>query len=180
MSEQKPIPYQDITYRIIGAAMQVHNKLGPGHKEKVYQRDLTAEMREAGLKVEEEYPFALIREDGKLLGYLILDHLVEDVIVVEDKAISHLLTNEEVAQVIAYLAATVLPVGLLLNFGRKSLERKRILPPAKLAGWEERIIRYLWRPDDPEAARQTLRPTRHRAKRNHRADELAICQGKIR
>ncbi|MFQ5342490.1 MAG: phosphoribosyl-ATP diphosphatase [Anaerolineae bacterium] len=168
MSKQKPIPHQDITYRIIGAAMQVHNRIGPGHKEKVYQRDLTAEMRDGGLKVEEEYPFALIREDGKLLGYLILDHLVEDVIIVEDKALSHLLTKEEVAQVITYLAATTLPVGLLLNFGRKSLERKRILPPAKLAGWEKRIIRYLWRPDDPEAA------AKHFARRGIEPKEIIV------
>ncbi len=58
MSKQKPIPHQDITHRIIGAAMRVHNRLGPGHKEAVYQRDMTAEMRAVGLTVREEYPFA--------------------------------------------------------------------------------------------------------------------------
>jgi len=152
MANEKTIPHQDITYEIIGAAMQVHNQLGPGHKEAVYQRSLTAEMRNRGLDVKEEHPFALVREDGTLLGYLIVDHLVEDAVIVEDKALSHLLTDEEVAQVICYLAATTLPVGLLLNFGRKKLEFRRILPPTKLSGWENRILRYLWRPEDPEAA----------------------------
>ena len=64
----------------------------------------------------------------------------------QEKAFSHLLTNEEIAQVITYLAATGLPVGLLINFGRKRLEFKRILPPKKLEGWQNRIQRYLWKP----------------------------------
>lgn len=148
--------------------MRVHNKLGPGHKEKVHQRALTNEIAADGLKVVEEYPFILIREDGKLLGYLVLDHLVEDVVIVEDKSFSHLLTDEEIAQVITYQAATTLPVGLLLNFGRKKLEYKRILPPEKLAGWENRIIRYLWRPDDPEAA------ARHFTRRGIEPKEIIV------
>jgi len=58
----------------------------------------------------------------------------------------HLLTNEEVAQVITYLAATNLPVGLLLNFGPKSMQPKRILRPRKLDDWQQRIAPCLWRP----------------------------------
>jgi hypothetical protein len=56
-----------------------------------------------------------------------------------------MLTNEDIAQVITYLAATSLPVGLLFNFGRRRLEYKRIFPPKKLEGWRDRIERYLWR-----------------------------------
>jgi GxxExxY protein len=141
------IPHQDVTYKIIGAAMRVHNRLTPGLRERHYQRDLTAEMREAGLTVSEEHHLELY-DDDRWLGRLYLDHLVEDCVVVEVKAFSHLLTNEEVAQVICYLAATGLKVGLLINFGRKRLEYRRILPPKKLEGWQGRIGRYLWRPDD--------------------------------
>jgi len=139
------IPYQDITYKIIGAGMRVHNRLGPGLREKHYQRDLTAEMRESGLKVYEEYRIEIYDGD-RWLGRLYLDHLVEDCVVVEVKALSHMLTNEEVAQLICYLAATGLKVGLLLNFGRRRLEYRRILAPKKLDGWQGRIRRYLWKP----------------------------------
>ena len=131
----KDAPYSDITYKIIGAAMEVHNKLGPGHKESVYQKALSAKMLEAGLSFEEEKPIEIFIDDVAV-GLLYLDHLVEGVVVVEEKAFSHLLTDEEVAQVITYLAATGLPVGLLLNFGRKRLEFKRIFPPKKLEGWQ--------------------------------------------
>jgi hypothetical protein len=62
-----------------------------------------------------------------------------------------MLTNGEVAQVICYLAATGLKVGLLINFGRKRLEYRRILPTRKLDGWQERIQRYLWNQKDLEA-----------------------------
>jgi GxxExxY protein len=145
MSLVKDAPHSDITYKIIGAAMEVHNKLGPGHKEIVYQKALSAKMLEADLSFEEEKSIEIFI-DGTSVGLLYLDHLVEGVVVVEEKAFSHLLTNEEIAQVITYLAATGLSVGLLLNFGRKRLEFKRIFPPKKLEGWRDRIKRYLWVP----------------------------------
>jgi len=76
------------------------------------------------------------------VGTWMVDHLVEKVVVVEEKALSHLLTADEVGQVITYLAATGLPVGLLINFGRTRLEYKRILPPKKLDGWQGRMGRF--------------------------------------
>jgi len=138
-------PYHKLCYDIIGAAMFVHNKQGPGHREKLYQRSLTAKLRNIGLKVEEEVRVEIDFE-GRPVGLLYLDHLVEDAVIVEDKAFSHMLTNEDIAQVITYLAATGLPVGLLFNFGRRRLEYKRIFPPKKLEGWRDRIERYVWRP----------------------------------
>ncbi|MBI1800216.1 MAG: GxxExxY protein [Chloroflexi bacterium] len=139
------IPHTALTRGIIGAAMRVHSRLGPGLKEQHYQRALTAEMRALGLTVEEEYHLEIY--DGDVwLGRLYLDHWVEGKVVVETEAFSHMLTNAEIAQVIGYLAATGAAVGLLLNFGRKSLEYQRILPPRKLDGWQQRIARFLWRP----------------------------------
>ncbi len=147
MALDPAIPYQEITYQIIGAAMRVHGKLGPGLKEELYHRALAIELRENGLDAREEYPLD-IHYGEEWLGKLYLDLLVNDSVIVEVKAIPHLLTNEETAQVICYLAATGLKVAPLINFGRKKLEYKRILPPRVVDGWQERIHRFLWRTTD--------------------------------
>lgn len=147
-------PYHELCYKIIGAAMDVHNRLGPGHKESVYQHGLTLRLREIGLTCIAEQPVEIFL-DGVSIGLLYVDHLVEDAVVVEEKALSHMLTNEEVAQVITYLAALKKPVGLLLNFGRRRLEYRRIFCPKKLKGWQDRIRRYLWNP--PHASAPLIR-----------------------
>jgi len=140
------ISHQDMTYRIIGAAMRVHRRTPRGLKEKHYQQALTAEMLKDGLVTPEEYHIEVY--DGEVwLGRLYLDHWVDECVVVEDKAVSHQMGDDEIAQVIAYLAATGAKVGLLLNFGRSRLEYKRILPPRSLQGWQTHIAKYLWRPD---------------------------------
>ncbi len=142
------IPHTDITYRIIGCAMRVHTRMGPGLKEVHYQRALTAEMRKEGLLVYEEYPVEVY--DGDVyVGWVSLDHFVEDCIVVEDEAFAHMLTDEQVAQVITYLSATKQRVGLLFNFGRRRLEYQRILPPKDVADWQTHIRRYLRRGQFP-------------------------------
>lgn len=146
MGLRKEAPHSDITYKIIGAAMAVHNGLGPGHKEIAYQKALSVKMLDAGLSFEEEKPIEVLL-DGTSVGLLYLDHLVENAVVVESKAFSHLLTAEEVAQVITYLVATELEVGLLFNLGRRRLEYKRIFPPKKRDDWKKRIERYIWKPD---------------------------------
>jgi len=138
-------PLEEVTYKIIGAAMSVHNALGPGLKESAYHRALSLELGNAGLSFEEEKPVEIFM-DGVSIGLLYLDHLVEDAVVVEEKAFSHLLTDEEAAQVITYLAATGLSVGILLNFGRRRLQNKRIFPPRSVSAWRDRISRYVWKP----------------------------------
>ena len=138
-------PHSNITYLIIGAAMNVHSKIGPGHKEAVYQKMLTDEMVSRGLSVEPELAVQIVVDD-KVYGLLYLDHLVNECVVVECKALAHLMTAQEIAQVITYLAATGLPVGLLLNFGRGRLQYKRIFRPKKLDDWKDYIAPYLWRP----------------------------------
>jgi len=136
---------EEITYKVIGAGMAVHNGLGLGLKEAMYHRALSLELERAGLSFEEEKPVEIFLE-GAAVGLLYVDHLVEASVVVEEKAFSHLLTDEEVAQVITYLAALNLPVGMLLNFGRSKLQYKRILAPRKLDAWQRRIARYVWTP----------------------------------
>ena len=138
-------PFQQLTYQIIGAAMTVHNKFGPGLKESVYHHALAVELRHAELGYEEERS-AEILLDGEWIGLLYLDLVVQESVVVEVKALPHMLTNEELAQVITYLGATGHRAGVLINFGRGRLEYRRVLPPRKLDAWRDRVRRYAWKP----------------------------------
>ena len=117
----------DLTYRIIGAAMTVHNQIGAGFKEEVYERALAAELDKQKIQVICQFPVDVMY-DGQCVALFYLDMFVEGQVVVEIKAFSHQLTNDELAQVINYLKATQAPVGLLFNFGRRKLEYRRVFP----------------------------------------------------
>lgn len=92
----------DVTYKIIGCAMAVHNELGPGLKEGFYQRALARKLDDSGLVHEEERAVEVLL-DGFPVGLLYLDHLVEESVIVEAKALKHRLTDDEIGQVITYL-----------------------------------------------------------------------------
>jgi GxxExxY protein len=117
----------DLTYRIIGAAMAVHNEIGYGFKEEVYEKALEVKLNQNGIHVERQYEVHVMYE-GEQVAIFYLDLLAEDKVVIEVKAFSHQLTNDELAQVINYLKATGAPVGLLFNFGRRKLEYRRVFP----------------------------------------------------
>ncbi len=117
----------DLTRRIIGAAMAVHNRLGPGYKEEIYEKALFNELQRQNIPAEMEYPLTVL-DEGQVVGIFFLDLFVEQQVVVEIKALAHQLTDDERAQVINYLKAAQAPVGLLFNFGRRSLEFRRIFP----------------------------------------------------
>jgi GxxExxY protein len=117
----------DLTYQIIGAAMAVHNRLGPGYKEEVYERDLAMELIDRGIAVQRQYKVEVVR-NGVVVALFIIDLFVASTVVVECKAFSHQLTNDELSQVINYLKATGSAVGLLFNFGRRQLEYRRVFP----------------------------------------------------
>ncbi len=157
MADKTSKPLEELTYKVIGCAMRVHNTLGPGLKEAAYQKALSLEMETAGLSFEPERAVEIF-VDGTSIGLLYLDHLVEEQVWVEEKAFSHLLTQEEIAQVITYLCATGLNVGLLLNFGRRRLEHKRIFPPQNVSRWRERINRYVWKPNDTVSVNPLAHP----------------------
>ena len=131
--------YNDLTYKIIGAAMEVHSYLGPGHNEEVYQKALECELTSCGIAFESQKPVQ-IDYKGAQVGLRYLDFVVEDKVIVEIKATSEL-TSLFVWQVLYYFAATDYQVALLINFGSKSLEYKRLLPNEKiLKHREERRI----------------------------------------
>jgi GxxExxY protein len=117
----------DLTYRIIGAAMAVHNSLGYGYKEEVYERALAVELSRLSIPAERQFPIE-IQHAGIPVAVFYLDIFVDQTVVVEVKAFPHQLTNDELGQVIGYLKATGAPIGLLLNFGRRRLEYRRVFP----------------------------------------------------
>jgi GxxExxY protein len=137
----------DLTYKITGCAMALHRRLGPGHREHIYQRFLQDQLSEAGMGFEPQKLYEVFDGPGKekLLGYYVPDFVVEDKVIVEIKAVQ-VLANIHLAQVIGYLAVSGCPTGLLINFGRGSLEHKRIFPPKSLQEHQANP-RWLFKPD---------------------------------
>jgi GxxExxY protein len=117
--------HAEITHKIIGAAMKVHSALGCGFQEVIYQRALVIEMQKWGLSFQRELEMQ-IYYDGVEIGTRRVDFLVEDKVMVELKALSRL-EDVHLAQAINYLEAYHLEIGLLLNFGAKSLEYRRLI-----------------------------------------------------
>jgi GxxExxY protein len=115
--------HQQLTEKVIGCAMAVHRTLGPGFLESVYQNALTHELRKAGLKVECERKVQ-VTYDGVIVGDFFCDLLIEGCELVENKAVQALIAAHEV-QLVNYLTATGIEIGLLLNFGAARLEFKR-------------------------------------------------------
>ena len=114
----------DLTYRIIGCAMKVHGVLGNGFQEVIYQRALAIELGDTAINFAREMEMPIFYK--KLhIGTRRVDFLVEDIIALELKAVKQL-ENVHLAQAINYLEAYDLEVGLLINFGAKSLEFKRV------------------------------------------------------
>jgi len=122
---EKDYKYSDITRRIIGAAMKVHSTLGNGFQEVIYQRALAIEMAKQGLSFQRELEMQIYYDEQEI-GTRRVDFLVEDKVMVELKALTKL-EDVHLAQAINYLEAYGLEVGLLLNFGAKSLEYKRVV-----------------------------------------------------
>ncbi|MDP1830512.1 MAG: GxxExxY protein [Geothrix sp.] len=113
----------ELSGRVIGAAMRVHSTLGPGFTEAVYQNALALEMALEGIPFEREVKLE-VRYRGELVGLYRADLLVAGVLILELKAVQTILPEHEV-QVVNYLAATGLEQGLLLNFGTRSLQVKK-------------------------------------------------------
>lgn len=117
--------YSDITSAIIGAAMEVHTLLGNGFQEVIYQRALEKELTLRNVTFQREFEMPIFYKQDQI-GTRRVDFLVEHVIALELKAITQL-EDVHLAQAINYLEAYNLELGLLVNFGAKSLQFKRIM-----------------------------------------------------
>jgi len=119
----------DITYKINGCAMKVHNTLGNGFQEVIYQRCLAIELERAGLSFVREQE-QTIYYDGIDVGTRRADFVVENKVVVEIKAVINL-ENVHLAQAKNYVVAYDFEIGLLINFGSTSLQYKKVFHPVK-------------------------------------------------
>ncbi len=117
----------ELTYTINGGAMKVHSTLGNGFQEVIYQRCLAIELERAGLSFLREQAHTIFY-DGIEVGKRRADFVVEDVVIVELKALIHL-EDVHLAQAKNYVVAYDKPIGLLINFGAKSLQFKKVYNP---------------------------------------------------
>jgi GxxExxY protein len=116
-------PKKETTEKIIKAAFAVHNKLGSGFVEKVYENALAHELKRKGLNVEQQKRMN-VKYGGEPVGEFIVDLLIDNSVIVELKAV-HALEKSFEDKLLHYLKVSDLPAGLLLNFGSSSVQIKR-------------------------------------------------------
>ena len=119
-------PFKKETYSIIGAAMEVHNQLGHGFLEEIYQEALEIELTESEIDFDREVPLTIKYKKTPLQKKYFADFICFGEIVIELKALSDLCSDHE-SQVLNYLKATNTRLGLLINFGKSRLQYKRII-----------------------------------------------------
>jgi GxxExxY protein len=116
--------HSEVTEKVIGAFFKVYNTLGYGFAEKVYENSLVIELKKSGLQVEQQKSITVYYEENNV-GEYFADILVNGVVILELKAVRHLLDEHE-AQLLNYLKATTVEVGLLVNFGPKAEHRRKV------------------------------------------------------
>ena len=122
--EEKRMRYEELTRAILGCSFEVINELGSGFLESVYEKALAIALKEKGFSVKIQYPIEVMFR-GQCVGEFFADLFVEEKVIVELKAVKAL-SVEHPAQVINYLKATGVEVGLLINFGKQKLEYRRL------------------------------------------------------
>ncbi|HET8714661.1 MAG TPA: GxxExxY protein [Holophagaceae bacterium] len=122
--ERAELLHAEITSKVLEASFEVINELGAGFLESVYEKAMILALRGKGIKVEAQVPLD-VRFRGELVGQFFADLVVEERVIVELKAVKTLLPEHQ-AQVINYLKATRMEVGLLINFGTPKLEYRRL------------------------------------------------------
>ena len=121
----KEILYEELSKDIIGAAMEVLNKLKPGLDEKLYENALVIELKLRGHKVLQQSNFS-VHYKGHFIGRLVPDLIIDDLMIVDPK-VATLFNETHVAQMVGYLAKTGLKLALLLNFKHATLQWKRVV-----------------------------------------------------
>ena len=125
MAQIKRDELDKLTERIIGIAMKIHNKLGPGFVEKIYEKAMAYEFKKNKIRFVEEGEIK-VKYETMELGYQRVDFLIEDEVIVELKCVGEL-NNIHSAQMLSYLKTTDKRVGLMLNFAESKLGIKRMV-----------------------------------------------------
>ena len=125
ITNEKEILYKELSYKIIGLAMEVHSKLGYGFLEKVYENAMMLLFRRQGIQAKQQAPIKVCFE-GENVGDYFADILVEDKIILELKVLEKI-TDVHTAQALNYLKATGLELAIILNFGKRKLEYERLI-----------------------------------------------------
>jgi GxxExxY protein len=125
MNENENIIYKELSYKIIELALEVHNELGCGFLEKVYENALMLLLDREGIPVRQQAP-ADVHFQGKVVGQYFADILVDNKLILELKTVD-VIANIHKAQVLNYLRATRLKLGLILNFGKPRFEYQRLV-----------------------------------------------------
>jgi len=123
--EDGKILYKELSYKIVGLAMEVHNELGHGFLEKVYENSLMVLMKREGINAIQQSPVK-VRFKGEIVGDYFADIIVEEKIILELKAAEKIVKNH-IAQTLNYLKATGFELAIILNFGKERLEYERVV-----------------------------------------------------
>lgn len=124
MNTDQDIKYKELTGKIINVFYKVYNKLGYGFLEKIYENAMMIEFRREGIPVDSQSAIKVFYE-GEVIGEYFADMLVDDKVIIEIKASKSLVVENE-AQLLNYLKATNMEVGLLLNFGPKPEIKRKV------------------------------------------------------
>lgn len=125
ITNKEKIIYKDLSFRIMESVFEVHNVLGPGYSENIYESALAKEFKERKINYERQRLIDVYYK-GEKIGEYRLDMVVEEKIVLELKAVSEVNEIFE-SQLLSYLKATEMKLGILINFGSKKVEFKRIV-----------------------------------------------------
>lgn len=124
VSDDSKLLYKDLSYKIVGLAMQVHKELGHGFLEKVYENAMMVLLGREGIKTVQQAPIT-VRFLGEVVGDYYADILVEDKIILELKSADKIISGHR-SQTLNYLKATGIQLAIILNFGKEKLEYERL------------------------------------------------------
>lgn len=117
--------YPELSYKIIGLSFDVHNSLGSGHIEKLYQKALAELLQKENISFKEQV-YSPVSFNGKIIGKYFLDFLIEDKIIIEIKK-GNKFSKQNIDQVVNYLKINNLKLAILINFGKEGVMFKRVL-----------------------------------------------------